>query len=100
MRKPGARLPVFHGEREDAVTWAPHLSPEKALGEIPADAHPTIRQAYLKHVQICVTHNSPIVPWEQYAGEMEAYPDLVEDAKHTGERRKEETKGRSSLLNK
>lgn len=100
MRKPGARLPIYHGEGDEGVTWSPHLSPEKALGEIPADAHPTIRQAYLKHVQICVTHNSPIVPWEQYASEMETYPDLLEDAKDQGVRRREETKGKSSLLNK
>jgi hypothetical protein len=75
------------------------MDAESALGRIEADAHPVIRAAYRRHVRICIENRSPIVPWATFRGEMEEYPDILEDAKKEEAQGSEPVRWSSSLRN-
>jgi hypothetical protein len=75
------------------------MDAESALGRIEADAHPVIRAAYRRHVKVCIENRSPIVPWATFRGEMEEYPDLLEDAEKEEAQAKEPVRWASSLRN-
>ena len=86
-------------KEEEMRTTTPTTDAVKALGEVDEDANPEIRAAYRKHVEICTAHHAPIVPWAIYRGEMEEYPELVDDSRRKGVEKADFPRGKSSLNN-